>query len=68
MNKKYTVRLEADERTCLEQLVSCGRTAAHRIRHAHILLAVDESPGGPKLHDQEVAHALHVSVRTIESL
>lgn len=66
--KKYVVRLEADERKCLERLVSCGRTAAHRIRHANILLAVDESPEGPKLQDKNVAQALHVSVRTIESL
>ena len=68
MNKKYTVRLEAGERKALEQLISAGRTAAHRIRHAHILLAVDESPEGPKLRDRDVAKTLHVSVRTIESL
>ena len=66
--KKYIVRLEADERKRLEQLVSSGKTAAHRIRHANILLAVDESPQGPKLQDKVVAKTLHVSVRTIESL
>ena len=66
--KKYVVRLEADERKYLERLVSSGETAAHRIRHANILLAVDESPAGPKLPDQVVAQTLHVSVRTVESI
>jgi Homeodomain-like domain len=66
--KKYIVRLEADERTQLEQLISAGKASAHRIRHANILLAVDESAQGPKLTDQIVAKTLHVSVRTIESI
>ena len=66
--KKYIVRLEADERRRLEQLVSSGKASAHRIRHANILLAVDESPEGPKLSDKIVAKSLHVNVRTIELL
>lgn len=66
--KKYTVRLEAEERHRLEQLVRVGKAAAYRIRHANILLAVDESKEGPKCKDAEAAQALGVSVRSIESL
>lgn len=66
--KKYIVRLEAEERLRLEQLVSVGKAAAYRIRHANILLAVDESDDGPKMRDVEAARAFGVGVRSIESL
>lgn len=66
--KKYIVRLDAAERVRLEQLVRVGKAAAYRIRHANILLAVDESAAGAKMKDDEVARAFHVSVRTLESL
>ena len=66
--KKYTVRLDAEERERLEAVVRVGKSAAYRIRHAQVLLAVDESPAGPQCTDAEAARALTVSVRTIESL
>ncbi len=66
--KRYVVRLEAEERNRLEQLVRTGKAAALRIRHANILLAVDESEGGAKLKDAEAAAAFGVAVRSIESL
>ena len=66
--KKYLVRLEAEERGQLEQLVRVGKAAACRIRHANILLAVDESGAGSKLKDAQAAEAFRVAVRSIESL
>jgi hypothetical protein len=46
MNKKYIVRLTAEEREYLEDLVSKGRPSAYGIKHANILLkADDEGPG-----------------------
>ena len=66
--KRYVVRLEAEERGRLEQLVRVGKSAAYRIRHANLLLAVDESEAGPKLQDGDAAEAFGVSVRSIESL
>ena len=66
--KKYVVRLDAEERARLEQLVRVGKGAAYRIRHANVLLAVDESAAGLKMKDAEAARAFHVSVRSIESL
>ena len=66
--KKYLVRLEPEERGQLKQLVRVGKAAVYRIRHANILLAVDESEAGPKLKDAEAAEAFGVAVRSIESL
>ena len=66
--KRYLVRLEAEERARLEQLVRVGKAAAYRIRHANIVLAVDESEAGPKLKDAQAAEAFGVAVRSIESL
>ena len=66
--KQYVVRLESEERARLEQLVRVGKAAAYRIRHANILLAVDESEAGPRLKDVQAAQAFGVSVRSIESL
>lgn len=66
--KKYVVRLEAGERVALEQIVHTGKRAALTIRHANILLAVDESDAGAKLPDVEAAAAFGVAVRSIESL
>ena len=66
--KRFVVRLEAEERRGLEQLVRTGKAAALRIRHANILLAVDESDEGAKLKDTQAAAAFGVAVRSIESL
>jgi hypothetical protein len=44
--KKWIVRLEAEERERLEQVVRVGKAAAYKIRHANVLLAVDESERG----------------------
>ena len=68
MNKRYVVRLEAEERAALERLVRTGKRSALTIRHANILLAVDESEAGPKMKDLEAARALGVAVRSIEHL
>lgn len=66
--KRYVVRLEADERERLRQLASSGKSAAYRIRHANILMAVDESSAGLKMSDVDAAGAFGVSVRSIEYL
>jgi Homeodomain-like domain len=66
--KKYIVRLEAEERAQLKQVIAIGKSAAHRIRHANILLAVDQSEAGAKMTGIEASRAFHASVRSIESL
>jgi hypothetical protein len=66
--KKYIVRLNFEERAQLEQLVRVGKGAAYRIRHANILLAVDEADSGARMKDVEAARAFNVSPRSIELL
>lgn len=66
--KKYIVRLEAEERVRLQEIVGSGKRSALTIRHAHILLAVDESEGGPRLTDAEAARAFGVAVGSVENL
>lgn len=66
--KKWIVRLEAEERDRLEQLVRVGKAAAYKIRNANVLLAVNEGDEGRGLKDADVATTLGISVRSIESL
>ncbi len=48
MTKKYRVTLEAEEREQLRQLLAKGKAdVRRRLKHAQVLLAADESPGGP---------------------
>lgn len=68
VRKKHVVRLSAPERERLRAMVSVGKAAAYKVRHANILLAVDESRGGAGLTDERAAKALSVSVGTIEQL
>ena len=66
--KKWMVRLEAEERQRLRELARVGQAAAYKIRHANVLLAVDDSEEGPGLPDTQVAKTLQIGVRSIESL
>jgi hypothetical protein len=66
--KRYVVRLEPEERRRLKELVSVGKAAAYKIRHAHILLQADESQEGPGWPDNRIVEGLGVSVRAIEYL
>jgi transposase len=66
MNKKYIVRLIADERKELEKLVSQGKTQAYRIKHAHILLAIDAA--GPNWPDRQAAQAYQCHENTVRNV
>jgi transposase len=63
MNKKYIVRLTAEEKKELENLVKKGKTQAYRIKHANIMLAVDA--GGPNWPDHQVAEAYKCHQNTV---
>lgn len=67
-NKRYVVRLEAEERERLRRLVSVGKGAARKLTRARILLQADESREGPGWTDERIAEGLGVSVRTIEQV
>jgi transposase len=66
MNKKYIVRLTAEQRATLEQRTRTGTVAASIQRHARILLKADTANDGPGWEDASIAAALDVSVPTVE--
>jgi transposase len=66
MNKKYVVRLTADERTLLESLISKGKAAAYKIKHANILLKVDAD--GSDWSDEETAEAFGCHANTVRNV
>ena len=68
MNKKYVVRLEAEERERLQRLVSNGRAAAQKITPARLFLQADVSEAGWGWPDGPIAGGLGVTVCTIESV
>jgi homeodomain-containing protein len=65
MNKKYIVRLTAEERAHLHQMLSAGKAAARKLLHARILLKADASPAGPGWTDEHINEALEVNTTTI---
>lgn len=66
--KKYRVTLTADERALLEELTANGKRRARVLRHAYILLNVDESESNPSKTDQQVAEFLSITVQTVENI
>ena len=66
MNKKYIVRLSAEERRQLTELSRKGKAAASKIRHAHILLKADAN--GSAWTDEHIAESFSVSVPTVQGV
>lgn len=66
MNKKYFVRLTAEQRASLETLVRRGKAPAYKIRHANVLLKVDAD--GPAWSDEAAAEAFGCHVGTARNL
>jgi transposase len=66
MNKRYIVRLTADERKDLENLLKKGKTQAYRVKHAHILLAIDAD--GPNWPDHQAAKAYRCHQNTVRNV
>lgn len=65
-NKIYIVQLSRQEREYLKGLVSKGKAAAYRRRHAQILLKSDAGPDGPGWTDRRIVEAFDVSRATVE--
>lgn len=66
MNKKYIVRLTKSERKYLEEMVSKGKAAAFKIKHANLLLKTDAD--GPNWSDEEAADAFGCHVNTARNV
>jgi hypothetical protein len=64
----YRVTLTGEERALLMRLIKQGKTAGYRIRHAHLLLALDEIPCNAEWTDATLAKAYHSSPRSIGTL
>jgi len=66
MLKKYRVKLTNEERSQLKAILRKGRVAAHKQKHARILLKADEESSKGGLTDEAIAKATETSVRTVE--
>ena len=66
MNKKYIVRLTADERKELKNLLKKGKTQAYRMKHANILLAIDAD--GLNWPDHQAAKAYKCHENTVRNV
>lgn len=64
--EKYIVRLTAQEREELTQLVSKGKTSARKIKHANILLKADAD--GPAWLDEEIATSFSIHTNTVHNI
>jgi len=68
MSKKYIVELTREERTQLREIINAKRMAAHKRRHAQMLLKLDQGPEGPLWSDKQVAAAFDCTARSAERL
>ncbi len=66
--KKYIVELTTEERSQLGQIIQAERMAAHKRRHARMLLKLDQGPHGPSWPDAQVAAAFDCTARSAERL
>jgi transposase len=65
---KYHVTLTESERKYLRELVAKGKTQGYRIRHAQIMLALDEIPENTDWTDKKIAKAYQSSERSVGEL
>ena len=68
MRKKYIVELTSEERNRLEAVINANRMAAHKRKHAHMLLKADQGHQGPGWSDVKIAEAFDCHRTTVENL
>ncbi len=66
MPKIYRVRLDRSERSLLKSFLRKKKCAAHRQRHARILLKADENAPNGALTDAKIAEAVEVGLATVQ--
>ena len=66
--KKYIVELTSEERTELKDIIKAERMAAHKRRHARILLKADQGPQSPAWKDADIANAFDCTIKSVERL
>ena len=67
-NKKFVVRLSADERARLGDLISKGKASAKLILKARILLKADQSEAGEAWTDERICEALDTNVSMVATV
>jgi len=65
---KYRVTLTEEERESLKKIVKMGKTQGYKIRHAQILLALDEVAENAHWTDGLIGKAYRASEKTIGSV
>ena len=68
MGKRYIVTLTDEERKELLELVKQGKTQGYRIKHAQILLALDDNQPAERLSREEIRKAYRVNPSTISQI
>ena len=68
MNHKYIVTLTEEERQELRVLVEKGHTQGYRIKHAQILLKLDEIPENQEWTYDKIKEAYHAMPHTISQI
>ncbi len=66
MRQKFIVRLTEEERKLVKEMVTKGKSAVYKVKHANILLAADVD--GLAWQDEEIAKAYSANVSTVGSL
>lgn len=66
MQKKYIVRLSAEERNQLKEVIKKLKGTSQRVRRAQILLKADAD--GPNWTDQKIADAFDCRRKTVENI
>ena len=65
---KYKVTLTKEEREELQSIVRAGKTQGYKIRHAQILLALDEVSENEHWTDLLISKAYHVTEKTVGNI
>lgn len=68
MRKMYIVELTSEERKGLEAVINADRMAAHKRKHAQMLLKSDQGVHGPGWSDIKIADAFDCHRTTVENL
>ena len=66
-SKKYVLKLSAEERSALVEVVQQPRSSRWKVLRARALLKCDQGPSGPGWSDARIAEALECTVNSLEN-
>lgn len=68
MAKKYYVTLNEEEREQLKSMIRKGKVAGYRIKHAQILLKLDEIPENEGWSQEKIGEAYGAAIMTVSGI